>query len=406
VYFFLTSALNDLFIERIREFWSHHPRYQDLVGNIQGKYVFDERPQRGMVIKTSGGSNVRLTWDNYQGMKESYLYKARVGDHSGWSLEWVREDKRAVQDNGGVFPSPPGVYRVSIVDSDLDADGVPTGRHQFQVDSVLDVTDEAVAIAPDRVTGFLQNPYVPGTLRIFELPSNFELVEGVNFTGDPETGQITLGDPLPTGLYLSADYRYDGGTTGPFNIESERAHYEAIPGAILAFGRRITPGDQIAVVVTDRRENVAKEYGGRWDLSVEIDLWARDVDDQREMTDLMLAWLPSVLRDQVAMQGVWITSVDFGGETEEPYDDNSDDYFYGATISIQTQTDWQLWVPLPIRIKRVFPLRADQVSELAGLSDAEIAQIENNLQLTSTLHLQTFEDPFFANLARQYATIR
>jgi len=405
VYFFLTSALTDLFIERIREFWGHHPRYRDLVDNIQGKYVFPQRPQRGMVIKTSGGSNVRLTWDNFQGTLHSYVYKARVGDYPGVSLEWVREDTRAIQDNNGTFPSAPGVYLLTIVDSVLDVDGVPKGQHTFQVDSVLDVRDEAVSMV-NPSTGLLHRPYLPGTLHLFELPSNYELVEGVNFEGDPETGQITLYDPLPTGLYLSADYRYAGETQGPFSIESDRAHYQAIPGVILAFGRRITPGDRLAIVVTDIREPVAKEYGGRWDLSVELELWTRDVDDQREITDLMLAWLPSVLRDQLAIQGVWINSVDFGGETEEPYDDNADDYFYGATISMQVQTDWQMHVPLPIRIRRVFPLRVDQLGELAGLSDEEVAKVENNLKATTALHLQSFEDPFFVDLAKRYEVLR
>lgn len=405
MYFFLTNALNDLFIERVREFWSHHPRYQDLVDNIQGKYVFAQRPQRGMVIKITGGSNVRLTWDNFQGTVVSYCYKTRVGDYPGVSLEWVREDTRAIQDNGGVFPTPPGIYLIRIVNSTLDRDGVPTGQHQFDVVSLLDVRDEAVSMA-DPSTGLLQHPFEPGTLRIFELPSNFELIEGVNYTADTETGQINLTDPLPSGLYLSADYRYSGGTSERYAIESDRAHYQALPGVILAFGRRITPGDRIAIVVVPIREDVAREYGGRWDLSVEIELWARDVDDQREMTDLMLAWLSTVLRDQLVQQGIEISSVDFGGETEEPYDDNADDYFYGATISLQTQTDWQMHSPLPIRIKRAFPLRADQVQEMAGLTDVEVAQMGNNLTLTQSLHLRSFEDPFFVNLAKRYATLR
>jgi hypothetical protein len=258
----------------------------------------------------------------------------------------------------------------------------------------------------DASTGLLQHAYVPGSLHLYELPSNFELVEGVNFTGDSETGQVTLTSPLPSGLYLSADYRYAVDTMGPFDIESDRAHYQAIPGVILAFGRQITPGDRFAIVVTDIREPVAKEYGGRWDLSVEIELWTRDVDDQREITDMMLAWLPSVLRDRLAIQGVWINSVDFGGETEEPYDDNADDYFYGATISLQVQTDWQLHVPLPIRIQHVFPLRADQLVEMAGLTDAEVAQESNNLQLTASLQLRSFEDPFFVNLLRRHEMLR
>jgi hypothetical protein len=405
VFYFLTGALNERIIAELRNFWAYHPKYPDLIDNIQGKYTFSARPQRGMVVKTSGGSNVRLTWDNFQGNRESYVSRGKIGSFPGVSIEWVREDGRAIQENDGVFPSPPGVYVVTIIQSDLDADGIPTGSHQFQVEPYLEVLDEAMT-KMDASTWFLANPYVEGTLHLYELPSNVQLVEGVNYTSDSETGEVILTEPLPDGLYLSADYKYLGEISGPFDIHQDRAHYRAIPGAVLAFGRRITPNDKIAVVVRDIREVVALEYGGRWNLSVDIEMWARDVEDQREMADLMMTWVPTVMRSHLSTHGVEIESVSFGGETEEIYDENGDDYFYGANLSLEVQTDWHIRVPLVSKIRRVIPLTLVQAQAFAGLSDEEIAEKETNIKMVENLSLQSFQDPFFTNLFRRFEVIR
>jgi hypothetical protein len=406
MHFRLTGALNDLFIEELRRFWGYHPKYADLVDNIQGKYSFDQRPQRGIVVKISGGSNVRLQADNFQTTKVSYVFRAKIENHPGVSIEWVREDHRAIQENGGTFPSLPGAYHIDIVESDLDEDKIPTGRHKFTVTPLLENLDEAITLDVGRSTGFVQRPFIEGTLRLIELPSNFPLQEGTHYTADSETGEINLTNPLPTGLYLSADYRYDGVVTGPFDIQPDRAHYTAIPGAILAFGRRITPADRVAIMVTEIREAVALEYGGRWDLSVDIEYWARDIDDQREMSDLMMTWIPSILRDRIASHGVEIGNTSFGGETEEPYDDNAEDFFYGGSLSLEVQTDWALHVPLSARIRQILPMSPEELAEVALLSTEELAQIKNNLRLVRSFGLRSFEDPFFTNLFRKFEVVR
>lgn len=405
MYTFLTNPLTDLFIDELRKFWQYHPKYPDLVNNIQGKYSFDERPQKGIVVKPSGGSNVRLTWDNFQGTKVSYVGQARVPGFPGVSLEWVRENSNAIKANGGVFPSLPGFYYITITSSDLDARGVPTGTHEFVVNPRIRVLDEGVEMV-NTTTGFLDNLYLEDSLRVFEMPSNRELVEGVDFIANSETGEITLTEELPSGLYLSADYTYLESERGPFSIQEDRAHYEAIPGVVLGFGRRITPGDQLAVQVCERREPVAEEFGGRWDISLDIEMWARDVDTQREIHDLTATFVAVSLRSHLSSRGVEIKDVSLGGEIEEQYDENGDDYFYGANISLSLQTDWQIYVPIVARIKDVQPLPLSQIAELASLSDEDVVAVESNLKSITDLQSTSFRDPFFSNLRQRFPVIR
>ena len=170
LYFQLTEALKRRFILEMRRFWATHPKYRDIVDHIQGKYSFRERPSYGIVVKTSGGNRVDLSADNYLGVINAYPYLAKYGDSPGISVEWVREDAIAIQNNGGTFPSLPGVYFIEI-----------TGENEFYVDPLLDIYNEPVMMT-DSSTGQLQHPPVTGTLRLFEMPAAYQSVSYTHLT--------------------------------------------------------------------------------------------------------------------------------------------------------------------------------------------------------------------------------
>lgn len=402
MFFFFTQALNDLLIRELRNFWSYHPLFPDLVDNIQGSYGYGARPQRGIVVKISGGDNVRLSPDNFQATRRSFVYKAKEGNKPGVSVEWVVEDAVAIQNNSGVFPTMPGVYTVEIVDSERDSRGIPTGRHLFTIDPQILQQNEGVKMLSPTV-GLLKNIPLSGSLKVFELPSNYLLVEDEDYNLDLETGEILLFEPLPSGLSLSADYYVQGEVSGPWPIESNRAHFKALPGVGVAFGRRIVPQDRIPIIITDIREPCDLEYGGRWNFSVDIELWARDKDDQREMADLMLAWIPTILRDHLSVIGVEVETVGYGGEAEEVYDDVGDDYFYTASISMQVQSDWQIHVPISSKIRSLTPVG----SFGSNVSFLDIDSASNNrVRFLQNLGLQSFEDPYFINQRRNFQVVR
>lgn len=399
MYFYITEQIQNLFIFELRRYWQYHPKYKDIVEHIQGKYSFRERPQYGIILKNSSGNNTQLAADNFQGHIQSYVQLAALepeADRPGLSIEWVEENALAIQENGGFFPSPPGIYYIQM----CDEYGEPSDK-EFMVDPLLDVYDETVFHVQDGQYQLANGKFLEGTLQLFQMPGNTELYEGINYMANPETGEINLiiNIDRDNGEYLSADYRYPAESTGPWKVNERMGLIEPIPGAVLAFGNRITPGDQMAVSITERRELAAMEFGGRWDLNLDIDIIARSPNTQREILDQTAVYLLGVARSRLSTRGVEILSINLGGETEEVYDDNADDYFYTASLSVSLQTDWNLRVPLGATIRRILPGVEGGPQSLAGLTDEEVAQVQTQLQMVENLNLKSSFDPFFVGKA-------
>ena len=403
MYYFLTQQIQRVFIEELRGYWQYHPKYKDIVEHIQGKYSFRERPQFGIVLKNSSGNQAQLAADNFQGYVHSYIYLAHVDGYPNMSIEWVKENMIAVQNNGGLFPTAPGIYYIDF----CDANGNPTDK-EFYVDPLLNVIDETPVQINDTQYQIQHGKYLDGTLRVYRMPGNIRLYEGANYTADPDTGEITLIDDLGDDEFISVDYRCPGESTGPWKVHENRALIEPIPGAVLAFGRRVTPGDRLAVVVQEKRTISALEFGGRWDLSLDFDVIARDPLSQREILDQTAIYLWATARPRLSSAGVEILSISMGGETEEVYDENADDWFYNASFSLTLQTDWSIHVPLGIVIRGVepgggppltpgtAPLTPPYIEQIAGLTDEQIAEIQTNMRAIANLGLQATFDPWFA----------
>ena len=275
------------------------------------------------------------------------------------------------------------------------------------VDPLIEVQDE-VATKVDNFTWMVSNPFVAGTTRVYEMPGNIPYVRGVNYTEDPTSGQIVLVDPLSPDVYLMVTYRYQAPSTGPWKVQENFAHKMAIPGVSLAFGRRIEQGDVLAVVVHSRRQPTALEYGGKWDISLDFDVMARDPYAQQEITDATIMYLWGIARNRLSTEGIEITAVSMGGETEEIYDETGDDYFYNASFSVQTMTDWCIRVPLSAVIRRVVPLTSEQIAEVAGMTDDQLIEAGQvgNIRIVEDLGLQSFDDPFFAGKSSTFETIK
>lgn len=404
----LTEAIKKRIILELRRFWSYDPNYRDeLVHNIQGKYSFRQRPCMGIIVKNSSANTVQLSADNFQGTVVSYVYIQKVGDFPGLAVEWVTEDGRAIQDNGGVFPTSPGVYYIAIEREDVEIGGTPQNRLVFYIDPLLEVIDETPTEIDPLHWQLKNGEFHEGSLRLWELPGNLELVEGVNFTADPATGIVTLVTPMPNRTWLSADYRYPGESTGPWLIMENHTQVKAIPGVVLAFGRRVEAGDRLSVVVSDRRQPVALEYGGRWEISLDIDVMAQDVIAQGEICDRSVMYLWGIARNRLSSEGIEITQVSFGGESEEVRDETADDYFYNGSISVTLMSDWAIYVPLDPPIGRVSPQTVAQSRDAAGMTDDELVSSEQqNIRPVEDAHLLNVRDPFFLGRSHTYEVIK
>jgi len=415
LYYALTEATKRRFIQELRAFWSFNPRYRDIVDHIQGKYSFRERPQYGIVLKSSAANQVQLSADNFVGTVISYIQLAQFEDQPMMAVEWIREDGRAIQDataaNGGVpiFPSPAGIYYIEVVQAETEPAYSAEPTLDFYVDPLIDVRDETPGKVVDDFHYQLTHDFVPGTAVVYEMPGAVQLVPDVNYTEDPAAGQIILVNPLGRGAYLSVDYRYQAPSTGPWRIEQNFANNKAIPGAVIVFGRQAAAGSKMAVVVHSRRQPTALEYGGKWEINLDFDVLARDVYAQQEITDATVQFLWGVARTRLSTQGIEITTVSMGGESEEIYDENGDDYFYNGSFSVTALTDWAIHVPLAATIRRVSAQTSDQVAAAAAMTDEELAAADPNLiqniKVMRSLGLRPVEDPFFFP-GKDYETIR
>jgi len=405
----LTEALKRRMIQEIRYYWSQDPQYRDsLVPNIQGKFSFRERPQQAIILKSQSASPYQMAADHYQGAVVSYCYLTRVYGQRGTSIEWVRENAVAIQANNGTFPSAAGVYYIEVRSEVIDVRGVPKEKLVFYVDPLLEIIDERALMLEPRLYEVSAGSYHPGSLRVYEMPGSIPYYDNVNYTADPTTGRITLESPLAPNTYLSVDYRYAGTSSGPFPLPENGAVVEAIPGVVLAFGRRAYDGDIMAVVIGDRRETVAKEYGGRWEMNIDFDIMARDVYAQGEITDRTLMYLYTDARDRLSTEGIEITMVSMGGEAEEIYDDTGDDYFYTANISMTVMTDWAIHVPVGRTLLRVETNTVSETEMVAGLTDDQLIEMGSptGLHYAETLNLIEIRDPYYRDRTNTYDLIR
>ena len=396
MYYQLTNAIKRRMILELRKYWTTHPRFTDLVDNIQGKYSFKERPQHGIIVKTGSATRVALSSDNFQGTIYSHCSLTHIGNNPATSIEWVREDPIAIKNNKGVFPSAAGIYYIEL-----------TTDTEFYVDPLLDIFHEKLKRLSD--TQFqLEHLPLDGTLRLYEMPSSMVLYPDTNYTLDVTTGIVTLTEALPAQLSLSADYRYPLASKGPFTIKPNYADRTAIKGCMLAFGRRAQKGDVMAVVVSPYREAVALEYGGRWELSLDFDIIARDVYAQQEISDQTVMYLWTIARSHLVGEGINMTDVSLGGESEEAYDQTGDDYYYMSNFSMTVETDWAVHVPLTRRIRRLLPEALSVNKKSAGMTDEELATetLESRLRVVDEMGLKEFSDPYFKGRGRNFEVIR
>lgn len=392
MFFRLTGALKRRFIGEIQRYWSYHPKFRDYL-KVQGKFSFQERPQHSIIVKNSGGSPVRLSSDNYVGMVYSHCYLSKTRTKPGLAVEWVREDLGALRANNNIFPSPQGFYYIEIVEGSQ-------GGFAFYVDPLLQLEGET----PSQVsfTNFqLSQTPLKNSLRVFEYPSGYQLIEDTDFTLDTDvsgdlTGGLTLSKPLGSGRYIQVDYLYPVESRGPFPLREMHANNKAIPGVVLAFGRRVEAGDQMVVCVQKNRQPASLEYGGHWELGLEVDIMSRDIHSQEILADETALYLSTTLRSHLSSGGIEILEVSLGGESEEIYDENGDDYFYNASISLSVRTHWSVHVPLTAYLRSVSPISRTESRELSSLPEDQLKGHYGRIQILDHLGLEAIRDPFWS----------
>ena len=351
----MTSAIKRRAILELKDSFSRHPIYSKAVPFIQNKFAFTERPQMGIVVKGSSANKVALSGDNFMGNVQSYVMLAYVGQPV-YPIEWVREDLNVVRANEDRMPTAPGIYYIEI----LTAPTNPQTPGTFVIDPLLTVTAEPLMRFQSGIEREAQLENVPtrGTVRLW-VNGRLLLAEGRDYTVNYKTGGITFLVRFAPNEEVVADYRYPAPSMGPFEYQWNTANFRALPGVVLAFGKRGKVGDKVAVKVAPDREDAALAYGGKFEVSLDLDVITQDTTATEEMADLSVMYLWGEKKSSLEFEGIEIVDISIGGEAEETYDETGDIYFYTASLSIQFRADWEIHVPMALTISKVTQDRSD-----------------------------------------------
>jgi hypothetical protein len=267
-----------------------------------------------------------------------------------------------------------GLYYVEVID-------VQRGSASVMVDSLLDFEGEIIKES----TGFeptFNLPHFPVHQNTFILTENdnFRMVEGLHYTLDYQTGVLTfLPNPdnepsstpqktLRSKSRYKVEYRYQGESFGPFTIKPRTSYDDIIPGVCLVFSSWLEAGDKQAVIVTEQREPVSQEYGGHFDVNLNLDIYSRDPIQRELISDLLAIKVFGEIKPSFDSQGLTIVTLSLNGESEDLYDENTDTVYYMAGMDITFNTDWRLYAPLIPKIKTFY-------------TDVEIVQSLNDFKV-------------------------
>ena len=349
MYFYLVNSLKRRLILELKDSFVGHPIYNKIVPFINNKNTFPERPQFGIIIKGSSANRVALAGDNFIGTVHSHVMLAYLGAPQ-YPLEWVREDLERVRLSPEHFPTAPGVYYMEI----LHAPSNNSEHGWFVLDPLLTETDEAVL---QFVTGVereaqLQRLPVKHTVELW-MNHHILLTEGVDYQVDYETGAITFLRSFSPNVVLNAGYRYTAPSIGPIQFQWNQADFKTLPGVVLAFGKRAVKGDKVAIFVYPDRVDTANAYGGKWEMTFELQVVSQDAIQMEEITDFAIMSLWGIKKPILEFEGIEITDISMGGESEEQYDETADLMYYNSSINLSMRADWEIHVPLPLTIRKV-----------------------------------------------------
>jgi hypothetical protein len=369
MYFYLISSLKRRLILELQDSFSRHPVFEKIVPFIQNRFAFDERPQYGIVVKGSSANKVQVSPQNFLGTIESHVMLTYYNEPA-YLLEWVREDLNRVKESGGSMPIPAGVYYIEC----LSAPTMPGEFGEFIIDPLLTINDEPIIQTQSGVviSATIQNQPVQGTLRLWA-NRNQLLVEGSDYTVDYANQEITFKSGFFPGTLVTAGYRYAAPSIGPVRWAWNMADWKTLPGVVLAFGKRGKTGDKQAIVVYSDRVETAQAYGGRFDVSFDLDVISRDPMQSEEIADLVLMYLWGEKRSALSFEGLEVMDTSMGGESEEIYDDSAELYYYNSSMTVQIQSDWEMHIPIPYTISKASAYtKSDGTTSIQALSQASL----------------------------------
>ena len=340
------AEVKRLLIESLQEHFAEHPLYSDPDGGgilILNHYSTQERRKRQLVIRTASASPQRLSLSaDFGGKVVSAVVLGRLEGQRGASLQWVIENP--FQE---VRPRP-GIYLVEV-----DTENSFLVFPFFVVDHELlfPFVDRADG---DKIKAVLKNRPVEPLSEMLVVDEHIPLERGEDYTIDDDTGIVTFKFPLTDARMIAAEYRWVGESNGPFPVRRVTYNIDALPGLVLAFGRKVEVGSRQPVVVMPRPEHVADFHTGRWTISVDIGIFTQDPQEQDELAEEVAQVMWYWNTERWVDQGMAISDPpQIGGGSVSDEDEVTGEKTFENSVTFTAVVDWEGFIPCLRRLRFV-----------------------------------------------------
>ena len=188
-----------------------------------------------------------------------------------------------------------------------------------------------------------------------------KLERGTDYSIDYTQGTVTILAPelVPPGIPLTIEYKYRGVERPPKLVSEWTARNDILKGVVIAFSNRLRQGDRIIVGISENRLDVAEEFGGRSDMTIDLDVYARDLPQKEEISDLVFQIFWGEIKERLDSEGVTVKNVSQTGESSDTYDPLAQQLYFITSISLNLEADWSVIRPLNIRLEEIVTLSRD-----------------------------------------------
>lgn len=368
------TAVKNRILSELEDLFKGHPHFSGVT--ISNKYADVERGKEAIIITGASVEPVILQANHHVADHFTYCFLAPKVGKPGYLINWIREDSFAVA--AGKIAKP-GFYFLTVT-SVLDVDGT---QAEVYLDPLYRIDNE---ILVENATGYeisfilkhFPIEYVDASdssLEVFDATRTpLKLLDGMHYTYDNTNGKVTFTSQIVKGAKVTANYRYVADPVGPFKVDPLSAHNEIIPGVIVSFGEYFMKGDQQIVAVTKTREFAAEILGGRFLISLSIDIFAQDPEESSKLSELVMSFLWDKGRDRLANEGVMIENVTNTGETQDLENETAQEFYFGDSMDLTISTEWERYIPYLIYLKKI---NLYDPPSTPDMTDEEVALLDN-----------------------------
>lgn len=338
MFYAVSNALKKRLVLIFQEIFLEHPIFKKV--EVFTKFPKEERPKHALMVRSVSGSSQKIGMDNFVRYARQFSSLGNLQGIPGNAIEWVRDDDENIDKI-----SAPGFYIIRMV-SDTS----------FIVEPYLLVDDEELNIEfiEGKKGAWLQNKPINPNSEIIYLDDRIEFKRNIDYTIDYNEGKVLFNTDIDENQEtITIDYQIVEDFSEEITVEPYTADNSIIPGVILAFGDRLEKGSEQVVIVEKEQRDVAKVYGGRWQLSCDLIGVSQDDDQQERIVDYAISMFWAHWQDRLVNEGINVYDFSLSGESEDIEVEIPEDYFYTGGISFTAETDWELHVPLISEVRRV-----------------------------------------------------